>query len=106
MSASLHIPTLAHRIVEHIRAEQLPPGTRLPGRKLARSAEGVAYRLSTVCGSVSWYSSNRPKALSDDFIGARTVTSSTLAVFRLIIRSSFVDGSTGRPAAGSGKDVV
>jgi DNA-binding GntR family transcriptional regulator len=35
MSASLHIPTLAHRIVEHIRAQQLPPGTRLPGRKLA-----------------------------------------------------------------------
>jgi DNA-binding GntR family transcriptional regulator len=35
MSASLHIPTLAHRIVEHIRAEQLPLGTRLPGRKLA-----------------------------------------------------------------------
>jgi DNA-binding GntR family transcriptional regulator len=35
MSASLHIPTLAHRIVEYIRTEQLPPGTRLPGRKLA-----------------------------------------------------------------------
>jgi len=35
MTASLHIPTLAHRIAEYIRAEQLPPGTRLSGRKLA-----------------------------------------------------------------------
>lgn len=35
MPASLHIPTLAHRIAEYIRAEQLPPGTRLSGRKLA-----------------------------------------------------------------------
>lgn len=35
MSASLHIPTLAHRIIEYIRSEQLPPGTQLPGRKLA-----------------------------------------------------------------------
>jgi DNA-binding GntR family transcriptional regulator len=35
MGASLHIPILAHRIVEHIRAERLPPGTRLPARKLA-----------------------------------------------------------------------
>jgi DNA-binding GntR family transcriptional regulator len=35
MTVSLHIPSLAHRIFEYIRAEQLPPGTRLPGRKLA-----------------------------------------------------------------------
>jgi DNA-binding GntR family transcriptional regulator len=35
MTASLYIPTLAHRIAEYIRAEQLPPGTRLSGRKLA-----------------------------------------------------------------------
>jgi DNA-binding GntR family transcriptional regulator len=35
MTASLHIPTLAHRIAEYIRAEQLPPGTPLPGRRLA-----------------------------------------------------------------------
>ena len=35
MPASLHIPTLAHRIAEYIRAEQLPPGSRLSGRKLA-----------------------------------------------------------------------
>ncbi|HVH82169.1 MAG TPA: GntR family transcriptional regulator [Stellaceae bacterium] len=35
MTASLHIPTLAHGIAEYIRAEQLPPGTRLSGRKLA-----------------------------------------------------------------------
>jgi DNA-binding GntR family transcriptional regulator len=35
MPASLHIPTLAHRIAEYIRAEQLAPGSRLSGRKLA-----------------------------------------------------------------------
>jgi DNA-binding GntR family transcriptional regulator len=35
MAASLHIPSLAHRIAEYIQAEQLSPGTRLPGRKLA-----------------------------------------------------------------------
>ena len=35
MTASLNIPSLAHRIVEYIRTEQLSPGTRLPGRKLA-----------------------------------------------------------------------
>jgi DNA-binding GntR family transcriptional regulator len=41
MTASLHIPTLAHRIAEYIRAEQLPPGTRLSGRKLA-----IQFRVS------------------------------------------------------------
>ncbi len=31
----MQIPQLAYQIVEYIRAEQLPEGTRLPGRKLA-----------------------------------------------------------------------
>jgi DNA-binding GntR family transcriptional regulator len=35
MTASLHIPSLAYRIIEYVRAEQLSPGTPLPGRKLA-----------------------------------------------------------------------
>jgi len=35
MTDSLQIPNLAHDIAEYIRAERLPPGTRLPGRKLA-----------------------------------------------------------------------
>jgi DNA-binding GntR family transcriptional regulator len=35
MTGSLQIPNLAHQIVEYIQTEQLPPGTRLPGRKLA-----------------------------------------------------------------------
>jgi DNA-binding GntR family transcriptional regulator len=35
MTGPLQIPNLAHQIVEYIQAEQLPPGTRLPGRKLA-----------------------------------------------------------------------
>ena len=35
MTETLQIPNLAHCIAEYIRSEGLPPGTRLPGRKLA-----------------------------------------------------------------------
>ena len=41
MSGSLQIPRLAHDIAEYIRAERLPAGTRLPGRKL-----GEQFRVS------------------------------------------------------------
>ena len=95
MTGSLQIPNLAHQIVEYIQTEQLPPGTRLPGRKLAerfrvsRSPIEKALRLlaqhSVVFPSgIGGYAvSEAPPEVTPEALGARPQSDDDILYLRL-----------------------